>query len=758
MPHLSLAVLLATQLAASAVAVPPRPLTAADLAPLLPDGAAAEGRAAYEAGRHAEAAQRLARSKEPGAVFLRASALLRAGRPGEAIQASEGLEKALPDIADRITFLRAEALEATGRAEDALAAYAAVPDGSLRGAEARLARARLAAAAGDVAGARATLAPLVVQKPPADLSRPDPGATALLADGKLAARAGEGAPARASFLECWAGHPLAPEAAECRTALAALPAPHGAAPGIDDAVRRAEALLDGNRNEPALALLVPLLKNLPAAAPGEPFACRVRAAAGRAYKKERNYERAIAMLRPVAGACADPEQRVRSLYLLASAASIAGDRQEAVRLYRRLARDYPAHPFADDALFFAADLLARLGRLDEAREALSALVDAHPNGDFRDEARFRLAWLARRTGDRDAAVAKLLALEEDRKDDPYEHGRAAYWRARVLAETGADGRAAARAIWADLVARYPADYYGLLSRARLAGTGRQPALPAPVLLPRAVAEADLTWNPASLRDDPRFRAGLLLLRLGLSRDAADELSAIDPRRLREAGAESPDAVLLVADLLDRAGDHRAAHGLLRTRARAAFRRPPDGENVRAWRIAYPPAFRDAVRRWAPPAGVPVDLVQALMREESALDPRALSPAGAIGLTQLMLPTAQQVARQLRLGKVTRTSLTDASLNIRLGARYLGELVRRFDGSVPLALAAYNAGAGAVGRWMETRRGLELDEFVEEIPVEETRGYVKRVMRSYAAYRLLYGEQAGEGPVAEIHAPKREAAR
>jgi soluble lytic murein transglycosylase len=231
---------------------------------------------------------------------------------------------------------------------------------------------------------------------------------------------------------------------------------------------------------------------------------------------------------------------------------------------------------------------------------------------------------------------------------------------------------------------------------------------------------------------------VLLLRLGLDRAAADELGAIAPARLREAAAASPDAILLVADLLDRAGDHRAAHGLLRTRARAAFRRPPDADNVRAWRIAYPPAYRDHAKRWASAAGVPVDLVQALMREESALDPRALSPAGAIGLTQLMLPTAQEVSRSLKLGKVSKAKLTDPSLNIRLGSRYLGTLVRRFDGSVALALAAYNAGGGAVSRWLETRRDLEIDEFVEEIPVEETRGYVKRVLRSYAAYRLLYG--------------------
>ena len=737
-----------------AVLLSAAPLTATDLAPLLAEGAAAEGRAAFEAGRYAEAAQRLAKSPHPGAAFLRALALLREGRPADALQAADGLEAKLPEIGDRIAFLRAEALEAAGRGADALAAWGGVPDGSLLGAEARLARARLAATLGDPDRALVELGPLLSLARPADAWRADFGATALLLAGRLSAGR-DPAAARRALVDCWAGHPLAPEALDCRTALAKLPEPHDAAPAADDVLRRAEALLDANRNAAAVELLRPILKDLPAAGAAEPFACRAHAAAGRALRKERSYAAAIEELRPVASVCSDPEVRVRALYLLASAASIAGDRDESVRLYRRLARDFPDHSFADDALFYAADLLARLGRTDEAREALAGLVRDHASGDFRDEARFRLAWLARRAGDADAAAAQLLALEEERRDDPYEHARAAYWRARVLAGRGEEGRVAARAIWAELVSRYPADYYGLLARARLSGAARAaPALPAPVLLPKAVAEADLTWEPGSLRADPRFRAGLLLLRLGLPREAADELGAIDPKRLRDAAAESPDAVLLVADLLDRAGDHRAAHGLLRTRARAAFRTPPDGENIRAWRIAYPPAYREDVKRWAPPAGVPIDLVQALMREESALDPRALSPAGAIGLTQLMLPTAQQVARQLRLAKPSRASLTDASLNIRLGSRYLGELVRRFDGSVALALAAYNAGGGAVSRWLEQRRGLELDEFVEEIPVEETRGYVKRVLRSYAAYRLLYG-QASEGSSAGVKVAREQ---
>jgi soluble lytic murein transglycosylase len=204
---------------------------------------------------------------------------------------------------------------------------------------------------------------------------------------------------------------------------------------------------------------------------------------------------------------------------------------------------------------------------------------------------------------------------------------------------------------------------------------------------------------------------------------------VDRTVLVPAPPQGAGPLLLVAELLHRTGDHRAAHNLVRTLGRSLLRQRPEGTALRAWRIAYPAAWRDEVERWAPPAGVPTDLLQAIMREESALDPAAVSAAGAVGLTQLMLATAQELARR-----------------VRLGAAHLGDVLRRFGGSAPLAVAAYNAGDRAVRGWLRERGGLPLDEFVEEIPVQETRGYVKRVLRSYAAYRLLYGGP-GEVPVA-----------
>ena len=154
------------------------------------------------------------------------------------------------------------------------------------------------------------------------------------------------------------------------------------------------------------------------------------------------------------------------------------------------------------------------------------------------------------------------------------------------------------------------------------------------------------------------------------------------------------------------------------------------------------------RRAATPAHVdPRISFQALIREESALDPHALSWAGAVGLSQPMVPTARQVARQLNLkGHIDAVSLQQPELNLRIGSTYAGELLKKFGGNPVLALAAYNAGAGAVTHWMSGHELEDLDAFVEDIPVAETRGYVKRVLQSFTTYQLLYGASA------ETHLP------
>jgi soluble lytic murein transglycosylase len=717
-------------------------ITDADLAPFFADGPLARALELFEADHHAEAAQAFAKGGTPQARYLEAQSRLRANDSAGAAAALTGLEAALPEIADRVTYWRAAALEDQSKHREAAAIWAQVPHTSLLYNDAQWNRAQAFVALGDRAAALAALEPVLSVPAPSEITRGDPAADALLLAGKLRAESKDKADrawARRSFNECWASHPLSRAAAECATRGKAL---GGDSPSIEDTLRRAEALLEANRNRTALTDLEGLIGKIPEAGPGQGVACRARFALGKAYRKERLYLKAIAALKPVVDRCDDPGIKVKALYILASAASIATP-AEGVPLYKQLARDFPDHPYADDALFFAADLQARGGDTEGAQKTLTRLIEHFPKGDFRSEALFKRAWLERRTGDADGALSTLKELEEEYRDggDPYEHERAVYWRARLLAARGAEDRARAQRLFLALYQNHPSDYYGLLARARLSEVA-----------PRKATDADERITvpdapPAGFRDamgplakSSHFRAGLLLLRLGLRSAAGDELNSVDRDEIIPATAGSAEPLLLLAEVLDRAGDHRSAHNLMRVLGKSALRKRPGPENVRVWRVAYPKAWRPEVERFAPGAGVPPDLLQALMREESALDPNVISGAGAVGLTQLMIPTANGVARKLKIGKtLSGKDLTEPTLNIRIGATYLGDLLKRFGDSTPLALAAYNAGGGAVKSWLSKRGDLALDEFVEEIPIQETRGYVKRVLRSYGAYRLLYGK-------------------
>ena len=751
---LAVAVLLAAPGALAAPKRPPGERMTSSVKPLFPPGGKlSQAVADLEAGKWEEAARGFTGAARPEARFMLGVALAQSGRGAEATRALSGLERRLPALADRVLYWQARALEAAGDGSGAARAYGRVPDHSLLVNESRLARARLLASEGEAGAALEALQPLLsggASPEPVRSPSPEPirsaskepfrGASGevLLLAGQLRARQGDPAGARSALLACWAGRALSGSSGACLAELERLPGEVGAAPGPEEALRRAEALLDGNRNASALAELGALVASLPPVAAAEPLSCRAATAQAKAYRRTRQHTLALETLRPVVEQCDDPQLRARALFLLAGAAAVVAP-EEAVDRYRQLARDFPGHALADDALLLAADGLARLERPEEARAALEELVALSPPGDQHAEALFRLAWLDRAAGALDPAIDALERLDREHGADAYEHARALYWRSRLLLERRGEGdEAAAQAGWRGLVEGHPADYYGLLARARLGELGV--AVPWPRLA--GVGRPGPSYAVGPLATDRHFRAGVRLLRMGMARTAAAELFAADRREAEE------EQVLLVAELLDRAGDHRSAHNLVRSSARAVLRRPPEGAALRAWRVAYPRAFEEEVERWAAPAGVEPALLLALMREESGLDPAVVSWAGAVGLTQLMPATARGEARRLGLGRLDVADLVNPPVSIRIGASYLGGLLRRYQGSEVLALAAYNAGDVPVKRWLEARGDLPLDAFVEEIPVQETRGYVKRVLRSYAAYRWLYPARGEPQPLGQ----------
>ena len=155
-----------------------------------------------------------------------------------------------------------------------------------------------------------------------------------------------------------------------------------------------------------------------------------------------------------------------------------------------------------------------------------------------------------------------------------------------------------------------------------------------------------------------------------------------------------------------------------------------------WEMLYPLGWRSALEAAAARATVDPLLVAAVAREESSFHPKARSPVGARGLMQLMPDTARPMARQRGLEFRGGDVLDDPAANLDMGASYLAGLVRQF-GEPRLAVAAYNAGPGRVRQWLAAGRSDDMEAWVEMVPFDETRGFVKRVMLSWDEYRRLH---------------------
>jgi soluble lytic murein transglycosylase len=131
------------------------------------------------------------------------------------------------------------------------------------------------------------------------------------------------------------------------------------------------------------------------------------------------------------------------------------------------------------------------------------------------------------------------------------------------------------------------------------------------------------------------------------------------------------------------------------------------------------------------------LVLGIIRQESMFNPTIVSPAQAMGLMQLLPSTAQAEARKLDMA-FSPTRLTEPTYNIRLGSRFLADRIEQFDGSWIMAIASYNAGPGRVKQWVQQigdpRHGVDPIDWIELIPIYETRNYVQRVLEATQIYR------------------------
>ena len=334
-------------------------------------------------------------------------------------------------------------------------------------------------------------------------------------------------------------------------------------------------------------------------------------------------------------------------------------------------------------------LRAAWRHLPEASDMLASLPAAAVNKEVR-EWRVRSAL---RTWDWDAAQQALNALtEKEREEDQWQ-----YWQARVFGAIGRNGEA--RHLYQKL--KGETSYYGFLAAEKLGQAYQFNHEP--------VVAGEVQGKVESLSRKPAFRRIHELLAIGRDVDAGREWRF-------EIGRLPKPQKRVAAQLASNWGWHFSA-----IIATAAARHFKDLD------LRFPLAYRDEVEREASRQGLPPSLVYGVIRRESAYRASVESPAGALGLMQLMPRTARHVGKKLGMKKLNNAAIKKVDNNIKLGSRYLREVMDKYNNNVILATASYNAGPNRVEKWLPDDEVLPADIWVDTITFDETRKYVKAVL-------------------------------
>jgi soluble lytic murein transglycosylase len=412
---------------------------------------------------------------------------------------------------------------------------------------------------------------------------------------------------------------------------------------------------------------------------------------------------------------------------------------EALGRFALLEQRFPTHYLADDARFLRGVLLAEAGEDAKAEEQWASILDGFPQGDMGLEGLFRVA-LARMTrGDWAGAKAPLERIEATARLDHHwaTAGRASYFLGRIAAATGDDD--GARRAYKEVLRSHPLTFYMAQAYARLAAMDRDRAKnDLSEALAQEDAEAPLFPKGFQGLSSDSFRRGLALLEV-------DEFEAAK-KEFADAGAAGENAVpeiaWTVSYLLNAVGRPDMGHALHRSKRTEHLAHYPVGRYRLPWLVAFPKAYESLVLEESRRQGVPPALTWAVIREESGFIPEAKSGANAFGLMQIIPPTARSVARGTGL-PTDEASLKRPEVSIALGTKFLSQLRNAYGTNPHLAIAAYNGGGGSVGKWLNARGSLDFDLWVESIPFEETRGYIKRVLASELAYAYLYDRESLE---------------
>ena len=422
----------------------------------------------------------------------------------------------------------------------------------------------------------------------------------------------------------------------------------------------------------------------------------------------------------------------------ARALSRADRDDEAIGWYQKVVASYPGTAYAQEAQFLAGWLEFNRGHYKEAIAPLETSLARYPHGKWVDDSLWFLGMAHYFLGQWQPARIRLDALAK--RSGALEGGKGTYWLARID-ERLAD-KPAAIAGYTQTVTRFPFSWYALLARARLASLG----VPVP---PFGVDDARPRGPKLAARaDDALARDNLIaradeLIAAGLGTEAGDELA-----RQERAFLGRHDHAAAFATLLDRyrkAGNFFRPWMLAVSYSGSALDGPADGDARRWWENAYPRAYRELIEKYGKLGDNPAGYLYSIMRKESGFNPHDLSYADAQGLLQMIPPTTMRVAKELKI-PYDPGRLYEPAYNIETGSWYIGHLLQKFKGQVPIGAGSFNSGPRPVMKWVDQYGDREIDELVELVPYTQTREYMKKVTENFARYQYLYESKIYEQPL------------
>lgn len=415
----------------------------------------------------------------------------------------------------------------------------------------------------------------------------------------------------------------------------------------------------------------------------------------------------------------------RALFLAGRARYRRGRLTEARTLWNRVIK-IPGAPGGAFAAFMIGDMAHDAARLDEAAVAYQRTVSEYPRSSYAGTALFRLGMLSMLGEDFETAVGHFDRYRRRSPGQNWYHA-SIYWSAQ--ARDAAGDSAAARSLYREALGYDPLSYYGIRA-------GRALGLEAWDFLDRRSMPPLPTMTDDQIALVQRMNA---LRALGWRGRALRELAR------RDRGGETQQRLLSLATGLNENGWTWQGTSMA-SRVRAARGGLWSEPLLRA---IYPLIYAPVLERVAREERLDPSLVAAVIRRESKFDRDIQSPVGATGLMQLMPATAAETARRVALPEFRLEQVTVPEINMTLGARYLRDMLDRYEGSVTPALISYNAGPHRYVRWREYpefRADAEL--MIERIPFSETRIYVKTIFAYRYIYRRLWGlGAADEMPIA-----------